>query len=132
MMSDSPADAFAQIIKPRLKELGFKKSGLNWRRSLPDLVHVVNIQRSQWGPEFYINLGVYITALGSDDQPRHNRCHIRARLPHDGKPSEQVLSEAEAWFAALDSMAALSELARQDDLPIITSAEARNYLGHNN
>lgn len=128
----SPADKFAETIKPRLKALGFKKSGLNWRRSTEDVIQVLNIQKSQWGPEFYINLGVYIIPLGPEDKPPHNRCQIRTRLAHSGKFPDKILAAAEAWFTAHGSVAALSELAKQDALPVMTSIDAKEYLGHNN
>jgi len=131
-MTDPPADKFAADLKSKLKELGFKKSGLNWRRSTADAIHVFNVQKSQWGPEFYVNLGVYLVALGPEEKPPHNRCQVRQRLPHDDKTPEDVLSQAEAWFTAHGSVDALAKLAKQDALPAMTSIDAKEYLGHNN
>jgi len=64
-----------------LKANGFRKAGATWRKSCADAICVVNLQGSQWGSnDFYVNLGVYFTALGNNASPTEYRCHVRARL----------------------------------------------------
>lgn len=50
-------------IAPIFKRLGFKKSNLNFNRTINELVQCVNIQKSQWNHSecisFTINLGFY-------------------------------------------------------------------------
>jgi hypothetical protein len=69
-----------KALAATLKLHGFLKDGPTWRHPYPDTITVLNLQGSQWGPSFYLNLGVYFRALGTDDKPLEHRCHIRIRL----------------------------------------------------
>jgi hypothetical protein len=69
-----------RAFAPNFKARGFLKDGATWRRSSPDAIVVFNIQGSQWGRQFYLNLGAYFRQLGPELAPRENRCHIRGRL----------------------------------------------------
>jgi Domain of unknown function (DUF4304) len=75
-----------------LKERGFRKTGPTWRSDSTDCVSVLNIQGSQWGPSFYINLGVYFRALGTEPNPNEYDCHIRCRLA-DLLPQRERLAQ---------------------------------------
>ena|SRR5688572_12935410 len=69
-----------RALATALKQHGFKKLGATWRNDLGPTIGVINLQGSQWGPSFYINLGVYFRALGHRHQPAEVDCHIRTRL----------------------------------------------------
>jgi hypothetical protein len=69
-----------RVLAPALKRQGFKKSGATWWKDNGATIAVLNLQGSQWGPSFYINLGIYFRALGTLERPTESRCHIRARL----------------------------------------------------
>src|SRR5258705_1657189 len=69
-----------QALAPALKLRGFKKSGATWRKEGGEAIGVLNLQGSQWGPSFYVNLGVYFRALGDRDKPIEYHCHVRTRL----------------------------------------------------
>lgn len=70
---------FAAQLAPDLKARGYKKSGPTWRRRKDDAIQVLNLQKSQWGDSFYVNVGLYLTALGEEEQPTEYRCHVRCR-----------------------------------------------------
>lgn len=67
-------------LKPLMKQLGFKKAGPTWHRRKDIGIQVLNIQGSQWDKSFYLNLGVYFLAIGSEEKPKEYQCHIRQRL----------------------------------------------------
>lgn len=67
-------------LKPLMKQLGFKKNGPTWYRHTDIGIQVLNIQGSQWDKSFYINLGVYFLAIGSEEKPKEHQCHVRQRL----------------------------------------------------
>jgi hypothetical protein len=69
-----------QTLAAVLKLRGFKKSGATWRNESSNAVGVLNLQGSQWGRSFYVNLGVYFTALGNEKAPCEYHCHVRTRL----------------------------------------------------
>jgi hypothetical protein len=67
-------------ITPGMKALGFRKKARNWWRTDAYTVQVLNLQKSQFGEQLYVNLAVYLSELGNEISPPHNRCHIQARL----------------------------------------------------
>ncbi len=68
------------ILKPFMKIKGFKKKGGSWCKDVGDFLQIVNIQGSSYSKSFYINLAVYIKALGNSDWPAEYDCHVRIRL----------------------------------------------------
>jgi len=101
---------------------------LTWHKEISDIILVFNIQRSQWGFEFYINVGVYIKALGSKNKPPEYRCHIRSRVNHSGRTAEDLLKDVFDWFDTYDSVSKLRHFAKEDKLPITTVIQAKEFL----
>ncbi len=50
--------ALKRYAVPLLREIGFKGSYPHYRRLLPERVDTIGFQFSQWGPQFYIEIGV--------------------------------------------------------------------------
>ena len=89
-MSNKPI--FFEILKnelsPKLREIGFKGSGQNFRRVNNETVNIINIQVSKYGGSCAVNLGLHFTFLPlnwSTDLPdikkiREYDCEFRMRL----------------------------------------------------
>jgi hypothetical protein len=56
-----------------------KKSGVWYRRS-DEVIAVSDLQKSQYGPQYYVNQGFWLRALGDELYPKGSRCHISLRL----------------------------------------------------
>jgi Domain of unknown function (DUF4304) len=82
---------------PKLRKLGFKKKRLTWRRETDGGIEVFNIQRSQYGSEIYLNIGLYI---GGEPEPHEYQCAARQRVEHRGREAAGVYAEILAWFEA--------------------------------
>ena len=95
-------ESFKSQLKAPLKAAGFRKTGSTWRRASHTSVAVLNVQKSQWGPEHYINLGVYYFSLGSDTSPPENRCHVRERAQLQATP--RLVEDALAWFDSVETL----------------------------
>jgi len=69
---------FAQALKAQ----GFKKKRRNWYRQAKDVLQVVNLQKSDWGPQFWLNLALVPEGMTVEGmpQPPHYKCPIRIRL----------------------------------------------------
>jgi len=98
-------DQFSELLAPQLKKVGFRKKGRTWHRENDEVIQVFNIQGSSWDMEdFYVNLGIYLRAIGSDPRPSENHCHVQQRVPreidHDG---EATLGYAMGWYSDRDS-----------------------------
>jgi hypothetical protein len=119
-------------LAPLLKAEGFKKKGSTWHRLTSDGVHVVNIQGSQWGPEYYLNVGFYLAALGGDETPTEYRCHVRNRISAPDVEAHTLLIKISQWFTSNGSIAALLERYMEDKLPSATALDAITYLQQHN
>lgn len=89
---DSVLAALHQEFIPRLRELGFKGSGKNFRRVRGETINAINIQGSSTSVRFYVNLGLHLSFLpaGYRDEPipagkiKEIDCEFRWRLhPQD-------------------------------------------------
>jgi hypothetical protein len=63
-----------------LAEAGFKRKSDTWYRGNDEVVLVVNLQKSQYGDQYYVNCGVALKSLGAVEFPKEHHCHIRFRL----------------------------------------------------
>jgi hypothetical protein len=78
-------------FSPLLREDGFAGSGRTFRRTVEDVVQVVNVQSSRYGGEFAINLALQPLAipdaLGNSPDPKkitESLCEFRRRLAESG------------------------------------------------
>lgn len=71
----------------------FRKKADTWYYDCPETLLVANLQKSQYGDSYFINLGVWLKSLGESSAPKENHCHIRIRLESImGKSIEQALN----------------------------------------
>jgi hypothetical protein len=63
-----------------LGEAGFRKKSGSWYLDAPETILVANLQKSNWGPQYYVNLAVWFKALGTEEAPKEQFCHLRKRL----------------------------------------------------
>jgi hypothetical protein len=122
---DEQTKALAQLLKP----IGFKKRRATWHRATADTIQVVNVQGSQWGPEYYVNVGTYLRALGEEVAPPEFRCHIRSRIHPPARSAETLVKECQEWFEQFGTVASLIAHSRAGSLPLTTSGAAREWLG---
>jgi len=74
---------------------GFSKRRCTWYRRHPDTILVLDLQKSEYGGQYYINLAVALRALNPDEYPRENKCDIRLRL-------DDVVDDTERMRGAFD------------------------------
>lgn len=54
---------------------------------------MVNLQKSQYARQYYINLGTCLKQLGGPERPKEYECHVRIRLT-SLMPDETALKQA--------------------------------------
>lgn len=119
------ADSFKQAVQPLLKAHGFKKSGVTWRREQGESIAVFNVQKSGWGGgTYYVNIGAYFHALGNEQSPTENRCHVRVRL--DVEDPSKAVTAAIDWFKARETLQLAASLAEADSKKGLVLKELRN------
>jgi hypothetical protein len=120
------AESFIQAIAPLMKEQGFKKSNATWRRSGPESIAVLNVQKSPWGGGvYYVNVGVYFSELGTLVAPTENKCHVQRRL--DIEAPSAVVEKATAWFRERTHLTDAARLADDDSTKGLVFKEVRNF-----
>lgn len=108
-MHTMDVENFTAVLGPLLKEHGFRKQHLNWRKDLGESIAVLNVQISPWGDRsYYVNVGVYLKVLGTELAPPHNRCHVQERLAVE--LPESVASAALEWFDERANVQLLAQL----------------------
>jgi hypothetical protein len=59
---------------------GFARKGQSWFLPGKDATVVVNLQKSDFAEKFYVNVGIWLMALGESEFPKENHCQIQVRL----------------------------------------------------
>ena len=75
MKSNAIKDAFTAAMK----KAGFQKKSDGWYLDADDAILVANLQKSDDGDQYYVNLAVWLKALGEVAFPKEYQCHIRMR-----------------------------------------------------
>jgi len=81
-----------------------------WYRRSEEMIAVSELQKSQYGPSYYVNQGFWLRTLGDERFPRQVSCHIRLRL------EALVPEERERIMRLLDLEHELPDEQRIDDL----------------
>ncbi len=75
---------------------GFIKNSGAWYRRQGDAISVVDLQKSQYGNQYYINVGLWLLEIADERFPKEWVCHLRTRLeallpPHEEPRLEKLL-----------------------------------------
>jgi len=105
-----------------LTQSGFRQRGDAWYRDVPVGMLVVELQKSEWGEQYYVNLGVYVRKLGQARRPKPFQCHLNTR-------AEVIdLSQQERWKELLDLETEVAPGRRQQDLKTLITSEMIPFL----
>lgn len=59
---------------------GFTRRSNSWYLRQQETIVVLDLQRSQYGPQYYMNVALSLLPLGEVDAPGENQCQVRTRL----------------------------------------------------
>ena len=111
-------------------------------------MQVLNIQKSPFGERIYVNLGIYLKALGTETSPPERRCHIRVRLEEIADPGlwneiasaatnteptpaliAAVVQDGCGWLSRLSTLAGVRDYMESDaSKKALVFASVRNLL----
>lgn len=63
-----------------MKTQGLAKKGSTWYFCRDETILVVELQKSNYGPAYFINVAVWLRQLGETQFPKEQASHIRTRL----------------------------------------------------
>jgi hypothetical protein len=81
MAASALTSQFAAHIAPEMKARRYRKTGATWHRELNQMIQVFNIQKSYWGYQFYLNVGIYLRDLGTESRPTVMRLMATSASP---------------------------------------------------
>jgi len=73
-------DPIASELDGLLEEAGFVRKKQAWYLRGREVTAFAELQRSQWGPEVYLNLAAWVQLIEPCEWPRGDRAHLRLRL----------------------------------------------------
>ncbi|MBZ2190600.1 DUF4304 domain-containing protein [Alcanivorax sp. JB21] len=116
-----------------LKEAGFKKKSDSWCWSDNEVVLLVNIQKSQYGGQYYVNGGVAVKTLGEAEFPKEHHCHIRFRLTavvsdEERKEIESVFDLENESLSDQKRKEEISRLVKDVALPILQGCSSESSM----
>jgi hypothetical protein len=76
------------------RQAGFEKKSGSWYRQSDEVIAAINLQKSQYGPLYYINVGFWLRQLDDERYPKMNQWHVLIRL-------EDLLPDAEKRIGEL-------------------------------
>lgn len=79
-MKKSKPNPLERALDEVLVQEGFVKVKKTWRFDGSESILVVNLQKSDWSNQYYVNLGVYFKAIGKSASPGSHECHVCRRL----------------------------------------------------
>jgi hypothetical protein len=117
------AAALAQALEPE----GLRRKAGNWYLRAEDVIWVVNLQKSRYGNQYYVNFALWINALGTADLPKVNLCPIGWRLGAFRTRKEKLLSsllDIDQRMPGAERIRALVEFIRADSLPVLKKCDS--------
>lgn len=115
-------NGIADSLGPVLKAAGFKKKRADtWCRQDVDVISVLNLQKSNYSRQYYINVALWLKALGEAKAPMEHKCHIRFRLerlmPIDEREVTRLLNLEDVTMADEERSAQISSLIERHVIP---------------
>ena len=135
-------EELAKVVNEVLVPAGFRRRKDTWYKANEDTIILLNLQKSQYGGQYFINLAVYLRHLGTASSPSENQSHIRVRLTAIAGSEALAIGEAldlerpgvstgqrrDTIVRALTTMA-LPFLAERSVLPYLRKLHAEGTLG---
>lgn len=71
---------FKKLFGEAFYDTDFTKKRQSWYLPGKDTIVVVNLQKSDFADKFYVNIGIWLRAIGESEFPGENHCQIQVRL----------------------------------------------------
>jgi hypothetical protein len=57
------------VLRDVLRDAGFSFRSGSWYRPTPDVIQIVNLQKSRFGPDHFINIGWWLNGVAAGRRP---------------------------------------------------------------
>src|SRR6187402_3646282 len=89
-----------EIVNSEMTALGYKRLGLHWYKPYSEVIHVVELRKSQWGDYYTLNLAIWVNKLGLNKHPKSRECNLQVAINRvDGCPDDidAALNQEDYW-----------------------------------
>jgi hypothetical protein len=114
--------ALARVVDEVFLSCGFKRKGYYWIDNRGEIIKLVNLQKSNFGNQYYVNFGYVIRALQLDGL----KMHIFSRL------SSAEAGERRRIQALLDLDSSISDECRESQLIEVLNANVLRVMNRVN
>lgn len=115
-------DPVALELREFGRSLGMTRKSNSWYLRGTQVTIVLNLQKSIYSGQRYLNVAFWLNALGDEPFPRESKCHIRLRL-------DSLLDDQEARIAALlNPEEPIADSDRRAQVREILNARLRPFL----
>jgi hypothetical protein len=91
----SERDEIQQLVDEFAKSHGYSKKSGSWYRRQVETIAVLDLQRSDYSHAYYVNVALWLLALGDTTAPKEHTCHVRTR-------ASRLVDDEQALELALD------------------------------
>jgi hypothetical protein len=113
------------------RDAGAEKKSGSWYRRSDEIIAVSNLQKSQYGPRYYVNQGFWLRELDDERYPKPNKLHVQMRLEGLLPAAEERINELLDLECEMSDEQRVSELRALFDeelLPLIERASTVDGL----
>jgi len=104
---------------------GFTKKSGHWYLRQVETIAAIELQKSQYGLQYYINVAVWLLPLGEAQYPKEWTCHVRTRLDDllpDLEERLRILLDLEAPMPDTDRSNELMAVLTTKLLPLLKAS----------
>lgn len=102
------SNAIDEALRSALEPENFRRKTHTWFRDEAEVLQLINMQKSQFGDQYYINLAIWLKALGPPPGAlQEHQCHVRMR-------ESALLKEETSMRPALDLESQLGDEERSE------------------
>jgi hypothetical protein len=121
--------SFKKRFSGPLDLAGFVRRGQTWYVTGQDATIAVNLQKYDFAEEYFVNVGIWLRALGDRPFPSCNACHIVIRAERLFPEHREVILTACSLTDSDDQrLAQLSRFTTQELIPFCTSCFAEAFV----
>ncbi len=127
-----PSNILKQTVTAELRPVGFARKGSAWYLQNEKIIAVVNLQKSEFGTLYFLNIGFWLREIEDIHNPKVERCHVQARAEgiwKCGRPSIADLLDLENSFTDDASrLVLLRQFVREQFVPFVRSGSTVSGL----
>ena len=115
----------AKAMDRALRQAGYLRRSKTWHLDAEETTLVVDLQKSDFGLQYYVNLAAFVKTLGNIRFPKEWKCHVRIRLaslePLDEYFVARVLDLENKEFEMVERQKILFEYIQDHAIPFLKS-----------